>query len=96
MVFGAAALGGLLADDKSLGANNGTSVRRDESGGRINVQRDRAGKARRTIWLRDAATLETVSLPEADPLAHDAAFFRNVERRGFHGGLLEGLCDYWR
>lgn len=44
----------------------------------------------------DAATLETVSLPEADPLAHDAAFFRNVERRGFHGGLLEGLRDYWR
>ncbi len=44
----------------------------------------------------DAPTLETVSLPELDALTHDAAFFRNIERRGFHGGLLDGLRDYYR
>lgn len=44
----------------------------------------------------DAPTLETVSLPEPDGLTHDAAFFREVERRGFHGALLDGLREYYR
>jgi len=44
----------------------------------------------------DTPTLETISLPEPDALTHDAAFFRNVERLGFYGGLLDGLRDYYR
>jgi len=44
----------------------------------------------------DDSTLEDVALPEPDALTHDAAFFRNIERRGFHGGLLNGLRDYYR
>ena len=44
----------------------------------------------------DTPTLETVSLPKPDALTHDAAFFRDIDRRGFHGGLLSGLRDYYR
>jgi hypothetical protein len=43
----------------------------------------------------DEPTLETVPLPEPDPLTHDKAFFRDVERLGFHGGLLNELRDYY-
>ena len=44
----------------------------------------------------DAPALGDVALPEPDALTHDAAFFRNIERRGFHGGVLDGLRDYYR
>jgi 5-methylthioadenosine/S-adenosylhomocysteine deaminase len=40
-------------------------------------------------------TLDTVPLPEPDALTHDKAFFRNVERLGFHGGVLDQLRDYY-
>ena len=44
----------------------------------------------------DQPTLETISLPEPDALTHNAAFFADIERRGFHGGLLDGLRDYYQ
>ena len=37
-----------------------------------------------------------MSLPEPAALTHDAAFYRDIERRGFHGGLLDDLPDYYR
>lgn len=43
----------------------------------------------------DQLTLENVALPEPDALTHDKAFFRDVERLGFHGGLLNELRSYY-
>lgn len=44
----------------------------------------------------DKPTLDNLSLPEPDALSHDTAFLRDIERRGFHGGLLDGLRQYYR
>ena len=43
----------------------------------------------------DELTLDNVPLPELDALTHDKAFLRNVERQGFHGGLLDDLRSYY-
>ena len=37
----------------------------------------------------------TVKIPEPDSLVHDSAYFRAVERATLHGGLLDGLRDYY-
>jgi len=42
------------------------------------------------------STLENVALPEPDPLTHNAVFFDNVKKRGFHGGILDELHAYYR
>lgn len=44
----------------------------------------------------DELTLDNVPIPAPDPLTHNAAFFRDVEKRGYHGGLLNKLRDYYR
>jgi 5-methylthioadenosine/S-adenosylhomocysteine deaminase len=48
--------------------------------------------------FRDVRELGPVVIPPIDSLAHDAAFFRNLEpdRAPILGGLLEGLKDYYR
>ena len=38
----------------------------------------------------------TVRIPPLDPLVHGAAYFNAVERSPLHGGLLDGLRDYYR
>ncbi len=63
------------------------------SGKEVRIQPEKFRDAKVKL---DKPTLETISLPEPDGLTHDAAFFRSVERRGFHGGLLDGLRDYYR
>jgi len=35
-------------------------------------------------------------LPPLDSLVHDAAYFDAIERAALHGGLLDGLRDYYR
>ena len=37
----------------------------------------------------------TVKIPEPDSLVHDSGYFRAVERATLHGGLLDGLRDYY-
>jgi 5-methylthioadenosine/S-adenosylhomocysteine deaminase len=37
----------------------------------------------------------TVKIPPLDSLVHDAAYFGAVEKSPLHGGLLEGLRDYY-
>ena len=37
----------------------------------------------------------TVKIPEPDSLVHDSAYFRAVEGATLHGGLLDGLRDYY-
>jgi len=44
----------------------------------------------------DELTLENVPIPAPDALTHNAAFFRDVERRGYHGGLLNELRAYYQ
>lgn len=44
----------------------------------------------------DAPTLETVPIPAPDALVHGGVYFKAIERAGFHGGLLNGLRDYYR
>jgi len=36
-----------------------------------------------------------VHIPPLDPLTHDAAFFKAVKKAKLHGGLLDGLRDYY-
>jgi 5-methylthioadenosine/S-adenosylhomocysteine deaminase len=43
----------------------------------------------------DDSTLETIPIPQPDPLLHGAAYFNAVARAGFHGGLLDGLRAYY-
>ncbi len=62
-------------------------------GGEVRIQPEKFRDAQIKL---DAPTLKTVSMPEPDALSHDVAFFRNIERRGFHDGLLHGLRDYYR
>jgi hypothetical protein len=40
--------------------------------------------------------LSVVHVPPIQPLAHDAAFFRDIKGRGFHGGLLDGLSAFYQ
>jgi hypothetical protein len=39
-----------------------------------------------------AAEIEIPALPS---LVHDAAFFKAIKGRGFHGGLLDGLAGFY-
>lgn len=39
---------------------------------------------------------ETVVIPPLPTLVHDKAFFKDIHNRGFHGGLLDGLADFYR
>jgi hypothetical protein len=36
-----------------------------------------------------------VHIPPLDSLAHDAAYFRAVAASPLHGGLLDGVKDYY-
>ena len=53
-------------------------------------------KSPETALELDAPTMETVPIPEPDPLAHSAAYFDSLEGSGFHGGVLDGLRDYYQ
>ncbi|MGH8761959.1 MAG: amidohydrolase family protein [Nitrosospira sp.] len=39
--------------------------------------------------------LSTIIVPAIQPLAHDRSFFSSIPGRGFHGGLLDGLADFY-
>ena len=39
--------------------------------------------------------LATIIVPPIQPLAHDSEFFASISGRGFHGGLLDGLADFY-
>jgi hypothetical protein len=39
--------------------------------------------------------LSRIVVPPIQPLAHDDAFFASIAGRGFHGGLLDGLADFY-
>ena len=39
--------------------------------------------------------LSTINVPPIQPLAHDSAFFALIPGRGFHGGLLDGLANFY-
>ncbi|HEX3318154.1 MAG TPA: amidohydrolase family protein [Solirubrobacteraceae bacterium] len=43
-----------------------------------------------------AAAPPTTEIPPLDTLAADAAYFRAIEQAPLHGGLLDGLRDYYR
>jgi 5-methylthioadenosine/S-adenosylhomocysteine deaminase len=43
-----------------------------------------------------AAPAIAEEIPPLDTLAHDAAYFKAVERASLHGGLLDGVRDYYR
>ncbi len=36
-----------------------------------------------------------ITIPPLPTLVHDAAFFKSVKGRGFHGGLLDGLAGFY-
>ncbi|HEX6107000.1 MAG TPA: hypothetical protein VFZ26_15540 [Gemmatimonadales bacterium] len=39
---------------------------------------------------------DEIVIPPLPSLLHDAAFFKSVKGRGFHGGLLDRLADFYR
>jgi hypothetical protein len=39
--------------------------------------------------------LARITVPPIQPLAHDAAFFESISGRGFHGGVLDRLADFY-
>jgi hypothetical protein len=39
--------------------------------------------------------LAKVVVPPLESLAHDADWLARLPNRGFHGGLLDGLADYY-
>jgi hypothetical protein len=39
--------------------------------------------------------LAQIQIPPLQALAHDAAFFASIPGRGFHGGLLDDLVDFY-
>ena len=39
---------------------------------------------------------EEVVVPALPTLVHDKAFFADIHGRGFHGGLLDGLADFYK
>ena len=39
--------------------------------------------------------LATIIVPPIQPLVHDSEFFASISGRGFHGGLLDGLADFY-
>lgn len=39
--------------------------------------------------------LGRIVVPRVQPIEHDTAFFRSIIGRGFHGGLLDGLADFY-
>ena len=36
-----------------------------------------------------------IVIPKLPSLVHDAAFFKSIKGRGFHGGLLDGLAGFY-
>ena len=36
-----------------------------------------------------------IVIPKLPSLVHDAAFFKSIKGRGFHGGLLDGLAEFY-
>jgi len=36
-----------------------------------------------------------IKIPPLPSLVHDAAFFKSIKGRGFHGGLLDGLAGFY-
>jgi cytosine/adenosine deaminase-related metal-dependent hydrolase len=38
---------------------------------------------------------ENVVIPPLPTLVHDKTFFKSIKGRGFHGGLLDGLADFY-
>ena len=36
-----------------------------------------------------------IVIPPLPSLVHDAAFFKSIKGRGFHGGLLDGLTGFY-
>jgi hypothetical protein len=43
-----------------------------------------------------SAAPPTIDIPPLDTLAADAAYFRAIDKAPLHGGLLNGLKDYYR
>jgi hypothetical protein len=43
--------------------------------------------------IRDHA--DEIEIPPLPTLLHDAAFFKSIKGRGFHGGLLDGLKEFY-
>jgi len=39
---------------------------------------------------------ENVVIPPLPTLVHDKAFFKDIHNRGFHGGLLDGLANFYQ
>jgi hypothetical protein len=39
---------------------------------------------------------EKVVIPPLPTLVHDAAFFNAIHGHGFHGGVLDGLADFYK
>ena len=37
-----------------------------------------------------------IVIPPLPSLVHDAAFFKDIQGRGFHGGLLDGLAGSYK
>jgi hypothetical protein len=37
-----------------------------------------------------------VVIPPLPTLVHDKAFFSDVHKRGFHGGVLDSLADFYK
>jgi len=37
----------------------------------------------------------TIVIPPLPSLVHDAAFFKSIKGQGFHGGLLDGLAEFY-
>jgi len=36
-----------------------------------------------------------IVIPPLPSLVHDTAFFKSIKGRGFHGGLLDGLAEFY-
>jgi len=36
-----------------------------------------------------------IVIPPLPSLVHDTAFFNSIRGKGFHGGLLEGLAEFY-
>ena len=39
---------------------------------------------------------DKVVIPPLSSLVHDKKFFADITGRGFHGGLLDGLAEFYR
>jgi cytosine/adenosine deaminase-related metal-dependent hydrolase len=50
----------------------------------------------RAMALNVPANPENVVIPPLPTLVHDSKFFRDVRGRGFHGGVLDGLAEFYK